>query len=64
MMHRSGGLMNNLSISRTGDLLPAARQVVEGLLGRKLADDEDVGIRASGPHEVPAGVGAKSRGID
>jgi hypothetical protein len=48
--------MNNLSICRTGDLLPSARQAVEGLLGRKLADDEEVGIWASGPHEAPAGV--------
>ena len=28
---------------------------MEGLLGRKLADDEEVGIWASGPHEAPAG---------
>jgi hypothetical protein len=51
--------MNNLSIRRTSDLPPSARQAVEGLLGRKLADDEEVGIWASGPHEAPAGMARK-----
>lgn len=32
---------------------------MEGLLGRKLADDEEVGIWASGPHEAPTGVARK-----
>jgi len=47
--------MHNLSIRRTSDLLPVARQAVEDLLGRKLADDEEIGIWASGPHQAPAG---------
>jgi len=50
MASRSGDPMNNLSIRRTSDLLPSARQAVEALLGRKLADDEEVGIWASSPH--------------
>jgi hypothetical protein len=56
MTSRSGGIMSNLSICRTSDLLPAAKQAVEAVLGRKLADDEEVGIWASGPHQAPAGV--------
>jgi hypothetical protein len=47
--------MHNLSIRRTSDLPPVARQAVEDLLGRKLADDEEIGIWASGPHQAPAG---------
>jgi hypothetical protein len=46
--------MPNLSIRRTIDLTLSDRQVVEGLLGRELADDEEVGIWASRPHEPPA----------
>jgi hypothetical protein len=48
--------MHNLSIRKTGDLPPSARQVVEDLLGRQLADDEEIGIWASGPHEAPSGL--------
>jgi hypothetical protein len=48
-------MMQNLSIVRTGDLPEDARLVVEHLLGRTLADDEEVGIWASSPHEVPSG---------
>ena len=47
--------MQNLSIRRTSELPLPARQVVEGLLGRKLADDEEVGVWASGTHDAPHG---------
>jgi len=47
--------MQNLSIRRTSDLNPSDRQAVEALLGRELADDEEVGIWASRPHTAPAG---------
>ena len=51
--------MHNLSIRRTSDLLPSARQAVEALLGRKLYDDEEVGVWASRPHPAPAGAARK-----
>jgi hypothetical protein len=51
--------MHNLSIRETRDLLPSARQAFEDLLGRKLADDEEVGIWASLSHEAPAGLARK-----
>jgi hypothetical protein len=47
--------MQNLSIHRTSELPLPARQAVEALLGRALADDEDVGIWASRAHEAPVG---------
>ena len=47
--------MPNLSIHRTSELPLPARRAVEALLGRELADDEEVGIWASRPHEAPAG---------
>ena len=51
--------MHNLSIRETRDLLPSARQAVEDLLGRKLDDDEEVGIWASLSHQAPAGPARK-----
>jgi hypothetical protein len=51
--------MHNLSIRRTSDLPLSARQAVESLLGRKLADDEEVGIWVSSPHDAPAGAARK-----
>lgn len=47
--------MRNLSIHRTSELPLPARQAVESLLGRALADDEEVGIWASRAHEAPTG---------
>ena len=32
--------MQDLSIRKTSDLTPAAKEVLEGLLGRSLLDDE------------------------
>ena len=51
--------MQNLSVRRTSDLLPSAGQAVESLLGRELADDEEVGIWASSPHDAPSGLERK-----
>jgi len=47
--------MQNLSIIRTADLSPAAKEVIESLLGRQLRNDEEVSIWASNPHEAPTG---------
>ena len=47
--------MQNLSIHRTSELPLPARRAVETLLGRALADDEEVGIWASRAHEAPTG---------
>lgn len=47
--------MHNLAIRRTSELPPADRRVVEAMLGRRLADNEEVGVWASLPHEAPAG---------
>ena len=47
--------MQSLSIVRTSDLSRDARLAVEYLLGRSLADDEEVGIWASSPHAAPSG---------
>jgi hypothetical protein len=47
--------MQNLSIHRTSELPLPARRAVEALLGRALADDEDVSVWASSSHEAPRG---------
>jgi hypothetical protein len=47
--------MQNLSIHRTSELPLPARRAVEALLGRELADDEEVSIWASRAHEAPGG---------
>jgi hypothetical protein len=47
--------MQNLSIHRTSELSLLARQAVEALLGRALADDEEVGVWASRAHPAPRG---------
>jgi hypothetical protein len=47
--------MQNLSIHRTSELPLPARRAVEALLGRELADDEELGIWASRAHEAPGG---------
>ena len=47
--------MQDMSIRKTRDLSPAAKEVFESLLGRRLRDDEEVAIWASGPHEAPTG---------
>jgi hypothetical protein len=50
-----GSLMQDLSVIKTGDLSPVAKEVIESLLGRHLANDEEVSIWASSPHEAPTG---------
>ena len=47
--------MQDLSVRKTRELPPQAKQVLESLLGRTLGDDEEVGIWASTPHEAPTG---------
>jgi hypothetical protein len=47
--------MSDLSIRKTLELSPIAKQVLEGLLGRGLRDDEEVAIWASAPHDAPSG---------
>ena len=51
--------MQDLSIRKTRELSPAAKEVFESLLGRSLREDEEVGIWASGPHEAPTGEARK-----
>ena len=47
--------MRDLSIRKTQELSPTAKQVLEALLGRDLRDDEEVAIWASSPHDAPSG---------
>ena len=47
--------MRDLSIRKTQELSPVAKQVLEALLGRNLRDDEEVTIWASSPHDAPTG---------
>ena len=47
--------MPDLSIRKTQQLSPVAKQVLEDLLGRDLRDDEEVAIWASNPHDAPSG---------
>jgi hypothetical protein len=47
--------MQDLSIHKAGDLSANAKALLEQLLGRDLADDEEVGIWASRPHSAPTG---------
>ena len=51
--------MQDLSICKTRELSLATRQAFEAILGRRLKDDEEVGIWASQPHEAPAGEARK-----
>ena len=47
--------MQDLSIYKTRELSPAARAAFEAILGRRLSDDEQVGVWASHPHDAPTG---------
>ena len=51
--------MPDLSIRKTQQLSPVAKQVLEALLGRNLRDDEEVAIWASSPHDAPSGLPRK-----
>ena len=51
--------MYDLSIRKTRELSPAAKEVLESLLGRSLKDDEEVGVWASSPHQAPTGEARK-----
>ena len=47
--------MQDLSTHKSKDLPPNAKAILEKLLGRYLADDEEVSIWASRPHAAPTG---------
>jgi hypothetical protein len=47
--------MQDLSTHKTRDLPLNAKEVLEKLLGRRLADDEEISIWASRPHSAPTG---------
>jgi len=51
--------VQNLSTHKTRDLSPHAKESLEELLGRHLADDEEVSIWASRPHSAPIGQARK-----
>lgn len=52
--------MQDLSIHKTRELPASAKEVLEKLLGRQLADDEEISIWASRPHEAPVGEARKA----
>lgn len=47
--------MQDLATHKTKDLPASAKAILEKLLGRHLADDEEVSIWASRPHAAPTG---------
>ncbi|HYL74865.1 MAG TPA: hypothetical protein VEU96_11715 [Bryobacteraceae bacterium] len=47
--------MPDLSTHKTKELPASAKEALEKLLGRQLADDEEVSIWASRPHSAPTG---------
>ena len=47
--------MQDLSTHKTRELPPSAKEALEKLLGRHLADDEEVSIWASRPQAAPTG---------
>jgi hypothetical protein len=51
--------MQELSTHKTQALPAGAREVLEKLLGRRIADDEEVSIWASRPHAAPEGEARK-----
>jgi len=51
--------MPGLSTHKTNELPASAREAIEKLLGRHLADDEEVSIWASRPHAAPTGAERK-----
>ncbi len=47
--------MGNIAIHKAHELSPDARRVVERMLGRALAPEEEVSIMAFSPHSAPVG---------
>src|SRR5664279_3734408 len=47
--------MQSLSTHKTQELPPNAKEVIEKLLGRRLAEEEEISIWASAPHAAPTG---------
>jgi len=47
--------MADIAVRRAGDLSESAKSAVEGLLGRALADDEEVSVMALRSHKAPSG---------
>lgn len=51
--------MHGMTSHKTRELPPRTKKVLEQLLGRQLADDEEVSIWASRPHAAPVGEARK-----
>ena len=51
--------MQDLSTHKTKELPASAKEAIEKLLGRQLADDEEVSIWTSRPHAAPTGAERK-----
>ena len=47
--------MDNVAVQRAKDLAAPAREWLQGLFGRSLAEDEEVTVLVSAPHPAPAG---------
>jgi hypothetical protein len=47
--------MQSLSTHKTRELPPGAKEALEKLLGRRLAEEEEISIWASAPHAAPTG---------
>ena len=47
--------MQSLSTHKMRELSPNEKEAVERLLGRRLAEEEEISIWASAPHAAPAG---------
>ena len=45
--------MQNIAVHKVGNLQQTTKETVEGLLGRKLADEEEVAVLAFPPHPAP-----------
>lgn len=46
-----GLTMRDLSVHKSRELLPEAKHGFEQILGRSLADDEEIAVRVSRPHK-------------
>jgi hypothetical protein len=47
--------MRSLFTHKTRELPPNAKEAIENLLGRRLAEEEEISIWASAPHAAPTG---------
>jgi hypothetical protein len=51
--------MQSLSTHKTRELPPGTKDALEKLLGRRLAEEEEISIWASTPHAAPTGEARK-----